>query len=94
MKYFNKVFKKNKDIVERKIDKDTILVPLFKSRDDINAIYTLNEMAGKIWDLIDGKRTVGKIRQTILKKYAVSEEKLDKDLTKLISDLKKIKAII
>jgi hypothetical protein len=93
MKYHNNVFKKNKDVVERKIDKDTILVPLFKSRDDINAIYTLNEMAGKIWELIDGKRPVAKIREIILKKYKVTEDKLDKDLMKLINDLKKIKVI-
>lgn len=88
------VFKKNKDIVARVIDDETVLVPLIKTEDDIKAIYTLDNIANSIWELFDGKRSIKEIRQILLKKYDVEEKRLDKDIAKFVQELKEIKAII
>ncbi len=93
MQNLDKVFRKNKNMVSRKIDKELILVPIFKSDKDINEIYSFNDTAGKIWDLIDGKRTLAKIREDLLRKFAVDDKTLDKHLAEFINDLQEIKAI-
>lgn len=88
------VFKKNPDIVTRKIDKETILVPIFKTSKEMNCIYTLNSAASKVWELIDGKKSMGDIRKIVLDKFDATDNEVDKEIGKLLKDLKDIKALI
>ncbi|MGE5307969.1 MAG: PqqD family protein [Deltaproteobacteria bacterium] len=87
------VFLKNKDFVARKIAGETVLMPLFRSSDKINCLYSLADNAGRVWELIDGKSSIGQIKRRLLEEYAVSEERLDKELDEFFSDLKSIKAV-
>lgn len=89
-----KVLKKNPDIVARVIDKETILVPMFKTSKQANFIYTLNPSACKFWDLIDGKRTLKEIREIILQKFDTTVKDVDKEMTGFLEDLKEIKAVV
>jgi hypothetical protein len=87
-------FKKNPDIITRTIEDETILMPLYKTSAEIDCIYTLNSVAARIWELIDGKRSLGKIKNTLLEEFDVPETKVEKDLSRLLKDLAEIKAII
>ncbi len=87
------VLKKNPNIVSRTIEDETILMPIYKTSDEINCIYTLNKVAARIWELIDGKRSLEKIKKTLLQEFDTTEKKLDKELTKFLKDLKEIKAV-
>lgn len=87
------VLKKNPDIVSRTIEDETILMPIYKTSDEINCIYTLNDVAARIWQLIDGKRNIAKIKTTLLKEFEVTQKELDKELDKFLKDLIEIKAI-
>jgi len=89
----NIVFKKNSEIVTREIDKEIILVPTFKTSDEINSIYTLNPSASAVWNMIDGKRTMGAITKAVLKKFDTNFKDTQKKLEELFKDLKEIKAI-
>lgn len=88
------VFRKNKDMVTRLIDDETILLPIYKTSEEINCIYTLNKIASQVWELIDGKKTLGEIKKIILKRFDTTPEEVDKEMTKLLKDLKEVKAII
>ncbi len=88
------VFKKNPDIVTRKIDKETILVPIYKTSKEMNCIYTLNPAASKVWELIDGKKSLNDIKDAISGKFDSSDVEIDKEIARLIKDLKDIKALI
>ena len=88
-----KVLKKNPDVVTRTIDEETILMPLYKTSKEIDCIYTLNDVAARVWELIDGKRSLTKIKKMLLKEFDTTEEELDKELNKLLKDLEEIKAI-
>lgn len=88
------VFKKNPDIVTRKIDKETILVPIYKTSKEMNCIYTLNPAASKVWELIDGKKSLNDIKDVISGKFDSSDVEIDKEMSRLIKDLKDIKALI
>ncbi|MGB2705586.1 MAG: PqqD family protein [Candidatus Omnitrophota bacterium] len=94
MNKWNKVYRKNEDIVSREIDNELILMPIYKTNKDINEMYTLNETAGDMWDCIDGETTLGEIRDELCAHFKdVTREKLEADLEEFIADMKKIKAI-
>jgi len=88
------IFKKNANIVCRKIAGETILIPITRSSSDADYIYTLNKSAGSVWELIDGKKSVGDIKKELLKNFDVTAEEIRKKLQYLIGDLIKIKALI
>jgi len=90
----NKVYKKDPNMVGRKIEDEIILVPIKRDAADLEAIYNLNnEVSVKIWELIDGKRSIREIKDKILEEFNVKEEKLEKDLEEFVSDLLEIGAI-
>jgi methyltransferase-like protein len=89
-----KSLKKNPDMVSRVIDKETILVPVFRTSKDANYIYSLNPAAKKLWDLIDGKKTVSDIKEAILKDFDSTPKDIDKEISSTVKDLREIKAII
>lgn len=88
-----RIFKKNPDFVTREIESNIILMPLCKSSKDIDYIYSLNETAGAVWNLIDGKRKLQQIKDKLLRSYEVSQGKVSEQFCELIKDLKEIKAI-
>jgi len=87
------VLKKNPDIVSRTIEDETILMPIYKTSDEINCIYTLNDVAARIWELIDGKKNLSKIKKILSEEFDATEKELNKELDKFLKDLKEIKAI-
>jgi len=87
------VLRKNPDIVSRTIEDETILMPVYKTSDEINCIYTLNDVGARVWELIDGKRSLEKIKKTLSKEFEATEKELDKELSAFLKDLKEIKAV-
>jgi len=88
-----KILRKNKDMVARVIDGETILLPVYKTSNDINCIYTLNNVASLVWNLIDGKKTLVQIKKVVLAEFDTDEKEVDKEMARLLKDLKQIKAI-
>lgn len=90
----NSVLKKNPDMVTRVIDDETILLPIYKTSEEINCIYTLNKVGSRLWELIDGKRTLGQIKKKVLEEFDTTPEEVDKEIQKFLKDLKEIKAVV
>ena len=93
MKRWEKVYKKNKDMVSREIDNEMILMPIFRTSKAINEMYTLNKTATRMWELIDCKRTLKDIAAELRTKYKAPEKTIGEDLEEFIKDMKEIKAI-
>ncbi|MBN1869434.1 MAG: PqqD family protein [Candidatus Omnitrophica bacterium] len=87
------VLKKNSDMVTRVIDDETILLPIYKSSDDISCIFSLNKVASRVWEVIDGKRTVAQIKTKLLKEFDATPEEMNKELQTFVKELKEIKAV-
>jgi len=90
----SELLRKSKDMVTRVIENETILLPIYKTSEEINCIYSLNKVASRIWELIDGKRALSEIKKKVLKEFDTTPEEVDKEMTKLLKDLKEIKAIV
>ncbi|NIM90448.1 MAG: PqqD family peptide modification chaperone [Candidatus Aminicenantes bacterium] len=89
MDFLDKVYKKSDSIVSRKIADEYVLVPIKKNVGDLENIYTLNEVAARIWELIDGKRSVGDIQMRIYQEFEVTVEQAEKDVKEFLSKLEK-----
>ncbi len=93
MNYLEKRLIKDPNMVFRQIDDEMILVPIRRNVADLESIYTLNPVAARIWELIDGKRQVKDIAKAILQEYEVDERKAEKDLQEFLSQLEERKAV-
>jgi len=93
MSFLDKVYKKSDSIVFRKIADEFILVPIRQNVGDLESISTLNEVAARIWELIDGKMKVREIKDKIIEEFEVTPQQAEKDLIEYLQQLKKISAI-
>ena len=91
---FNQIYRKDPDIVARKIAGEMILVPIRQNVGDLESIYLLNDTALFAWELIDGKLTVADIRDRITVDFEVSEQEAGQDLLELIGDLERVGAVV
>jgi hypothetical protein len=91
--FLRRVYKKNGNIVFRKIADEFILVPIVHDIGDLNNIYTLNEVGALVWELIDGIRSIKDIKDAILEEYEVTPEQVDTDIKGFIYDLEGIGGI-
>ena len=88
-----KCFTKDPSIVSRKIVGEFMLVPIRSKTAEIDSIYTLNEVAARIWELVDGTITAERIRDIILQEYEVSSAEAEADLVELLVQLESIGAV-
>jgi len=80
-------FTKQGDVVTRRISEETILVPVKDHVGDLDAIYTLNEVGTRVWELIDGEMSVSQIVEAVCNEYDVTEEEAEKDVKELMDSL-------
>jgi len=93
MQSLSAVLQKNPSFVSRKIVDEVILVPISHKVGEIDCLYALNEVGARIWDLIDGDRSLQELRDAIVAEFEVSETEAQEDLAVLIEQLKEIGAI-
>ena len=60
--------------VTRQIAGETIIVPVRGGVGELDAIYTLNEVGSRIWQLIDAPMTVDDLVETLSHEYEVTPE--------------------
>ena len=86
-------FKKSEKIVSRKVADEFILVPICRSTKEVESIYTLNEVAARVWELIDGKETMESISDRIREEFEVSKEEAQYDIKELFDHFMEINVI-
>ncbi len=93
MDFLEKVYKKSDSIVSRKIGDEFILVPIKQDVGDLESIYTLNETAARVWELIDGKIKVRDIKERIVQEFEITPTEAERDLIQHLQQLEGIRAI-
>ncbi len=95
MDFLERIYNKKSDsIVSRKIGDEFILVPIKQDVGDLESIYTLNETAARIWELIDGKIKVRDIKDRIVQEFEITPTETERDLIEHLQQLEGIRAII
>ncbi len=89
----NARYVKDDSVVFRKIAEEFILVPIRKRADEVDSIYTMNEVGSRIWELIDGRKSLSDIKNIIIEEFEVSPDVAEKDLIEFIKQLEYIGAV-
>jgi len=88
------VVRQSPNIVSRNIAGEAVLVPVARTADEVDSIYTLNETASTIWDALDGQRTLGDILDLVVAEYEVTRQQAEQDLYDLVAQLSEVRAIV
>jgi len=81
------VFRKNGDIVSRRIADELFLVPIRGRLADMQRIFTLDPVGEYIWDGLDGGKSVGEIGRGVLREFDVEEGQALADTRDFIGEL-------
>ena len=84
-------FRKNPDVVFRRIGEECVLVPIVNNVGDLSSIYTLNETGTRLWELLDGNRDLGELCKAVEAEYEVSADTAAGDISEFIGELTSIK---
>ena len=93
MKSLDQRYKRNEDFVYRKIENETILVPIKDNVGDMGCIYNLNEVGAFVWEHLDGEKTMDDLKNMVTEEFDVSGSEAEKDLNDFVGDLIAIEAI-
>jgi methyltransferase-like protein len=93
MQNLEQIYRRNADFVYRKIENETILVPIKNNVGDMGSIYNLNEVGAFVWENLDGKKTLDDLKNMVTEEFDVSIQDAEIDLCEFINDLKEIDAI-
>ena len=78
---------RDREFVTRQIAGETLIVPVAGQVGDLNAIYTLNEVASTIWETIEGPTAVSTIVDTLTREYDVTPDEAQADVLELLDAL-------
>lgn len=76
--------RKSEGLVTRSIADETVVVPVRGRLAQLQNLYVLSEVGRHLWEEIDGARTIGALRESVLLAYDVTEEQADRDLMEFI----------
>ena len=78
---------RDREFVTRQIAGETLIIPVAGQVGDLDAIYTLNEVASKIWETIEGPTAVSQIVATLTREYDVTPDAAQADVLELLDVL-------
>ena len=81
------VFRRNADVVSRKIAGEFFLVPIRGNLADMQKIFTLNPVGEYIWQQLDAEKTLGDIRDGIMDTFDVEEDRANCDIREFLGEL-------
>jgi hypothetical protein len=77
-------------MVAREIEGQVIIVPLVSGVGNLNEnIYTLNETSQRVWNYLDGKKSLADIIVKLANEYDAPLERIKNDVRDLIIDFMK-----
>jgi hypothetical protein len=85
--FLRKVFKKKEDFISRTIAGEMILVPLRGTLTDMQKIFSMNPVAGFIWERLDGQKSIAELRDELLATFDVEEGDAVLDIQEFIARL-------
>ena len=81
------------ELVLRRVGDEAILVPVRNRVGDLDSVFTLNEIALRVWTLLDGQHTLEAIAATVAEEYDVSFDVAIADVSELIATLQEARLV-
>jgi hypothetical protein len=78
------------DVVVRRVGDESVVVPVRNRVGDLDSLFTLNDVASRIWELLDGRRPLNAVVDTICEEFEVTPDVAAKDANDLIRTLEEM----
>lgn len=91
--YGQRCFVKDPSFASQEAIDELILVSTEQQSKQASNAYVLNEVAGRIWTLIDGERRVEEITGTIAEEFEVNSDELESDVVAFLKRLEQMGAV-
>lgn len=88
------VYKQSNQLIFRKIDEESILVPVQDNIAKMDSVYALNEVGTFVWEHINGINNINQIAELITTVFNVGINESKQSVFSLIQDLEKNKLIL
>jgi hypothetical protein len=82
-------FVRSETVVTREVAGETIVVPVRGGVGDLNGLFTFNEIASGIWQLLAASRTADEVAAWVGERYEVSEEQARTDVAGFLEELQR-----
>lgn len=84
---WTRVYRKNPDVVARKIAGELLLVPVKGKIADMQRIFTLNPVGELIWQELDAPKKLQDIRERVISDFDVTIETATIDIEEFVTEL-------
>jgi hypothetical protein len=81
------VYRRRDETVLRQVAGENLLIPIHRRVPDMQAIFALAGSGLRIWELLDGTRTLGAVRDALVERFEVSAEVAWTDLCVFVGQL-------
>ena len=81
---------RNSATVSRQIAGETIVVPICAGVGDMEAVYTFNELGGRLWRLLEERRTAEELITWLALNFEVPPQVAAVDVQSFLADLTEI----
>ena len=86
-------YERDSDFVYRRIVDEVVLLPIRHNFGDLESIFTLNEVGARIWDLLDGRRTLVEVTDIVVTEFDVTAAAAAADLEDFVRELEGVGAV-
>ena len=87
------IYRRNDNFVFRRIEGETVLVPIRGNVGDLDCIYSLNPAGALVWEHLDGATDLKTIQELLMQEYEVSDQEAEAGLLAFIQDMQTISAV-
>ena len=85
--------KRNPNFIARAVAGELVLVPIAQEAADLESVFTLNEVGGRVWELLDDCGDADSVAARLTEEFEVDLETARADVTELLEQLRQMKAV-
>ena len=82
-----RIFVRSQSVVSRRVSGETLIVPVRGVVGDLASIYTFNEVASLIWQLLEMPRDLSELVSAVVHEYDVDPQQAQQDVSKFLNDM-------
>src|ERR1700737_4884001 len=82
-----RIFVRSQSVVSRRVSGETLIVPVRGKVGDLASIYSFNEVASLIWQLLEIPRDVSELVSAVEREYVVDLQQAQQDVSKFLNEV-------
>jgi hypothetical protein len=86
-------FAKTDTVVSRRIGNECLIVPIHRRAQDVESIYSLNEVGARVWELLDEAESIEQVSDLVVREFEVMQEEALADVLEIVLQLEAIGAL-